>query len=77
MRYTKTNYLNKYGSRTSGKANVTYKNIYQLTLIDKYHISKKSKESGLGDYEKTILKSFLKKDYLNENEYSDLKGLLY
>ena len=77
MRHIKTNYSDKYGNSTKRKNKVNYTNIYELTLLDKYYISKKSKDNSLSDYDKDLLKSYINKDQLNETEYSNLKKILY
>lgn len=79
MRYIKTNYSDKYGrtNKKTTKVKVNNINLYKLTLIDKFYISKKSKDNSLLDQDRNLLKSYLKKDVLNEMEYSNVKRLLY
>jgi hypothetical protein len=79
MRYIKTNYSDKYGrtNKKSTKVKVNNINLYKLTLTDKYYISKKSKDTSLVDHDRNLLKSYLKKDVLDEMEYYNVKRLLY
>ena len=77
MRHIKTNYSDKYGNSSKQKNKVNYTHIYELTLLDRYYISKKSKDNSLSDYDKDLLKSYINKDQLNETEYSNVKKILY